>query len=516
MYRGKRTLSALLAGQAEAFPDRTLFYFQDEAYTYGQVNEAAAHVAAALKKLGVARGDRVIIGLANAPEELIAFAAVARLGAIYIPSHAGFQATEIAYYLRDSQANTVIGTPAFIQKVKQCRAKSVRFLIQIGGHPEKDILSWDELIHEPEMWDGHVTPDDPLAIYYTSGTTGEPKGAVQLNGRFISNGLRLGSSYHYTENDVTINTLPYIHVFAPIVEWIPLMFFGGHFVLRRAFHPHSVLAKMTQYGATFIAGVPAMFMTMYDEIKKNPGQFHFEQLRFAFVGAAPMPLHLQTALEKIMGAPFVQGSGQTESGPLLTLEPLERPDGLHPGTCGTTKIYPDIQTRIVDDQGGDVAKGKIGELITKTPEMMAGYWRRPEATKKAIVDGWLHTGDLAREDGDGYYYLVDRKKSLIIVSGQNVYPAEIEKVIYNLPAVEEVAVIGLPDKLRGESVEAYIVVKDGQTLTEGQVKNYLKGQLTDFKRPRRIHFIDRLPKTASGKIRKGLFRKQILPTVTQK
>lgn len=518
MYKGKKTLSSLLVHQAEAFPNKVLFYFHGESYTYGRVNEEAAHAAAALTKLGISRGDRVIIGMTNSPEELIAFAAVARAGAIYIPTHAKFQTREIAYYLKDSEAQAVIGTQEFIHKVEECIGESdkLHLLIQVDGNTEGSVYSWTSLTKEPDTWDAGSSPDDPLAIYYTSGTTGKPKGAILLNGRFLNNSLRLGSSLHYTEKEVTVNTLPYTHVFAPIVEWIPMMFYGGHFVLRDVFHPRRVLEEMNKYRATFIAGVPAMFMAMLEEIKRAPDKYDFTELRFAFVGAAPMPLQLQTELENIMGAPFIQGSGQTESGPLLTLEPLERTEGIHPGTCGTTKIYEDIKTRIIDQDGYDVPLGDIGELIVQSPDIMAGYWRRPEETRRTIVDGWLHTGDLAREDEDGYFYLVDRKKDMIITRGQNVYPVEIENIIYNLTAVKEVAVIGLPDSIREESVEAFIVLKEGRTLTEKQVKDCCRDKLTDYKRPRHVHFVDGFPKTVSGKIRKAQFKKQLLEKLNRK
>jgi Acyl-CoA synthetases (AMP-forming)/AMP-acid ligases II len=511
MYSGAMTLSALLHQQADAFSERTLFYYHGTSFSYGQVDALASHVAAALKHLGVAKHDRVIVGMDNTPEQLIAFTAVARLGALYVPTYAQFQAPEIAYYLNDSQAAAVIGTPEFIHNVKKCKdAQRLKLIVQIGGNAAAPTISWDELVHEPDTWTENVTPDDPLAIYYTSGTTGEPKGAVLLNQRFLHNASRLKNTWHYTADDVSVNTLPYTHIFAPACEWFPLMACGAHFVLRDHFSPRGVLEDIRKYKATFICGVPSMFRALLDELKRSRTSSHFDSMRFALVGGAPMPVKLQEDMEKIMAIPFVQGYGQTESGPVVSIERLERPDGRHPGTCGTNKMFDDLKLRIVNEQGDDVSPGDIGELLVKSPDIMAGYWNRPEETRKTIVNGWLHTGDLARTDNDSYYYLVDRMKELIITRGQNVYPAEVENVLYHLPEIKDAAVIGLPDPVRGESVEAYIVRKDGLALTEQQVKEYCKDKLTDFKRPRHVHFVKDLPKTVSGKIKKGQLKTNLL------
>lgn len=517
IYQGKKTLASLVTHQAEIFPERALFYYHDQPFAYKRIHETSSHAAAALKRLGIARGDRVIIGLPNSPEQLIAFVAVAKAGAIFVPTPAQFRTPEILYYLKDSEANAVIGSPDFIEKVLLCKneLKQLHVLVQVGGQAPENAVSWDELIHEPDTWDAQVTPEDPLAIYYTSGTTGEPKGAVLLNERFLNNSLKVGLPAHFSEKDVAVNTLPYTHVFAPVEEFFPMLFVGGRFVLRDAFNPRGVLEDMARYDATFLVGVPAMFMAVYDEIKRSPGKYNFDRIRFVGVGGAPMPTSLQHALEKIMDAPFVQGSGQTESGPLITHELISRPEGLHPGTCGTAKIFEDIQVRFVDDHDHDVPDGELGELIVRTPDMMAGYWRRPEETAKVMKGGWLHTGDIARIDKDGYIYLIDRKKDMIITSGHNVYPVEIENVLYGLPQIREALVIGLPNSMRGESVEAFLVVKEGQTLTERQVKTYCKEHLADFKHPRHVHFVDQFPKTVSGKIRRADFKKEMLGKVKE-
>ncbi|WP_010632429.1 class I adenylate-forming enzyme family protein [Sporolactobacillus vineae] len=511
MTEDTMTLSALLHHQADVFSEKTLFYYQNRSFSYGQVDEQASHVAAALKRLGVKKSDRILVGLDNTPEELVAFAAVARLGALYIPVYTAFQVPEIAYFLHDSQAVAVIGSPDWIEKVKKCdTANRLKWVIQMGGTVDTSVIAWNELIQEPDRWSETVAGDDPLAIYYTSGTTGHPKGAVLLNQRFLHNAFRLKDQWHYTHDDVSVNTLSYTHIFAPICEWFPLMACGGRFVLRNRFSPRGVLDDIRNYQATFLCGVPSMYRLILDELMRKRTEQSFASMRFALVGGAPMPVPLQQEIETIMGIPFVQGYGQTESGPVVSIELLDRPDGKHPGTCGTNKMFEDVQLRVIDQRGKNVPPGEVGELLVHSPDIMAGYWNRPEITKKTIRDGWLHTGDLARTDSDGYYYLVDRKKDLIITGGQNVYPAEVEKVLDHLSAIKDAAVIGLPDPVRGESVAAYISLKEDAILTEQQVKNYCKNNLAEFKRPRQIHFIKSLPKTVSGKIRKGLLKAQIL------
>ncbi|MFC4619461.1 class I adenylate-forming enzyme family protein [Camelliibacillus cellulosilyticus] len=514
----EKNLPELIIRRAEQYGDKPFFYYRGKPYSYGYIDETSGRIAAALKRLGVHTGDHVVVGLPNSPETLLAYSGVSKSGAVYVPANIHFKDRELRYYLENSEATAIIGTEELIRKTLPFKAglKHLKILVQLGGKAPDGVVGWEELIHEPDQYTAKVDSKDVLMISYTSGTTGNPKGAIIPQGGFINNASRFVQTYRLTDQDISINMLPYNHIFAPIIEWMPLLVAGGQFILRDGFLPRAVLEDISKYRATYVVGVPPMFMTMLDEIKRH-GQnyFNLESLRFCIVAAAPMPLQIQKEFESIIHAPFLQIGGQTEGGPITVMEPLERPQGFHPGTCGTV-LFPDVHIRLIDEDGCDVKRGEIGEMLTKSPDQMLGYWKMSEETAETIEDGWIHSGDMAYQDEDGYYYMVDRIKHMIITNGRNVFPAEIEKVLYLLPKIQDVAVIGMPDEKRGESVEAFIVVKEGETLALDEIKTHLNANLVDYKRPRRIHFVDELPKTVTGKIRKVVFREQRLKEMNEK
>lgn len=507
----ERTVSELMRNRTRTYGKKPFFYFKDQVFTYEDVHDKTGRLAAALKRLGVARGDRVVVGLPNIPEIILSYTAVAKAGAAYVAIHVALSEREIIYVLNNSEAVAMIATDNVVEKVLPHldELPYLQTVIQVGQPSRPNVIPFGELLEEQDHVDGNEQPSDIFMLSYTSGTTGNPKGAIITHERLFNNTNRLATALKMTSDDVSMDTLPYNHIFAPFVGWLPMLGTGGSFVLREEFHPRAVLQDIGRFRGTYITGVTPMYVTMLEELKRNPDRYDVTSLRFTFCAATPIPLEIQTEFERITSAPMIQAYGQTEVGPMVLLEPLDRPKGYHPGTCGTN-LWEDIELKLVDSESREVPTGEPGELIVKSPDIMLGYWKMPEETAETIRDGWLHTGDVLRVDEDGYYYFVDRIKHMIKTSGKNVYPAEVEKVLMMIPEVKEVAVIGMPDPVRGESVEAFLLLHEGATLSKKQVLEYCRNHLAPYKVPRKVHFVDDFPRTVTRKIRKVEFKRQLV------
>ena len=508
----ERTISELMRNRAATYGNKPFIYFKDEVYSYEQAHDQTSRMAAALARLGVQPGDRVTVGLPNIPETILSYTAIAKAGAAYVAANVALSAREIIYLLNDSEAVAVIATDSFMEKIMPFADELlyVKALIQVGGQaPNGNVVPFAQLLEEPDHLEGLERPSDLMMLSYTSGTTGTPKGAMISFERLLNNTSRFTDAMQITDADISVNTLPYNHIFAPFVEWLPMLGSGGSFVLRERFLPRGVLQDIDRHRATCTIGAPPMFITMLDELKRDRGHYSMESLRFTLVAAASIPLEIQKEFERMTGSLMVQAGGQTEVGPMAVIEPLDRSKGYHPGTCGTI-LWDDIQVKVVNEDGDEVPLGEVGEMVVKSPDIMLGYWKLPEVTAQTIVNGWLHTGDLVRKDEDGYYYFVDRIKHMIITAGENVYPAEIETVIQMIPEVKEVAVLGMPDPVRGESVEAFILLHDEMQTSDAQILEYCRKNLAPYKVPRKVHFVSEFPKTVTNKIRKVELRQRLM------
>lgn len=507
----ERTISELMRNRTKTFGSKPLFYFKDEVYTYENVHDQTSRIAAALARLGVHHGDRVVVGLPSIPETILSYTALAKAGATHVAVNVTLSVREIIHILNNSEAVAVIAVDSVIEKISSCLDKlpHLKVLIQVGDPILQNVIPFSQLLDESTHLDGLDKPSDILMISYTSGTTGAPKGVILTNERFLNNSSRFRAAMGITELDVSVNMVPYNHIFGPIVEWLAMLSAGGSFVLREKFSPRGVLHDIERYKGTYICGAPAMFITLLDELKRSRSSYNLKSLRFSFVGSAAVPAEMQRDFELVTNVKIVQAAGQTEVAGLYAIEPLDRQYGYLTGTCGKSPSD-DIELKVVNATGDEVLTGEIGELIVKSPDIMLGYWKMPAETADTIVDGWLHTGDLARIDQNGYVYIVDRIKHMINTSGTKVFPTEVENVILMIQEVHEVAVIGIPDSVRGESVEAFIVLRDGATIHAQQIIEYCRKNLALYKVPRKIHFIDELPKTVTNKIRKLELRNRFI------
>lgn len=506
----ERTVSELMRNRAETYGSKPFFYFMDSVFTYETVYDLSTRIASALRKLGVKHGDRVVVGLPNIPEMILSFTGIAQSGASYVAVNVKHSERELIYFLKHSEATAIIAFEQVVEKILPHKDELpfLKEIIQVGGETPEGILDFEELLTEENKLEGCENPSDIFMLSYTSGTTGRPKGVISSFERVINNANRVAEATHMNEEDVSVNMLPYTHVFAPVTEWLSMLGVGGSFVLRDKFTPWGVLQDVKSHNGSYLMGAPPMYMTILNEYKRNADRYDLSTIRFSMAASDTLPERVQSEFEKITDAPMIQGGGQTES-VLAAIEPLERPKGYHPGSFGTN-IWDDIEIKVVDEYGNEVSEGEVGEFIVKSPDNMLGYWKMPEETENTIVNGWLHTGDLVRMDGDGYVYMVDRMKNMIKTSSEKVYPAEIEKVLYMLSEIEETTVIGVPDKLRGESIEAYIKLAEGAESDKESILEHCRENLAPYKVPRKVHFTDELPKTVTKKIRKFELKNQVL------
>lgn len=496
--------------QAIEQPEKTAYYFMDKATSYAELEGAIGKFAAGLKELGVEKGDHVALLLGNTPHFIISLYATMRLGATAIPVNPIYTPDEISYIIQNGDVKAVIaldmllplvevGVKAFpqVEAYIVCETTpdvgdKVAALSDAAKAKTKlftHVIAGAQSFAEPV----EVNNDDTAVILYTSGTTGHPKGAMLSHGNLYSNARDVGDYLQMSATDRVITTLPVFHVFAlTVVVNAPLMK-GATLLIAPRFSPGEIFDLAAKYDATVFAGVPTMFNFLYQFDEGDVKAF--SHLRLAISGGASLPVSLLHAFEEKFNVRISEGYGLSEASPVTCFNPLDRERKA--GSIGTSII--NVENKVVDEFGEEVPVGEVGELIVRGPNVMKGYYKLPEDSALAIRNGWLYTGDLARQDEEGYFYIVDRKKDIIIVGGFNVYPREVEEVLYAHEAVVEAAVIGLPDENFGEKVHAYVVLKD-KTVTEEQLLAYCTEHIVKYKVPAQIEILDELPKNSTGKI----------------
>lgn len=458
-----------------------------------RVRKLAGALAA---RWGVGPGDRVAVLAHNTPETLELLFACARLGAILVPVNFRLASAEVAYVLGDAEPRVLFYGP-------ECRELAWQALaLQPGAQPipfvadrEEEAYS-DVLASGTEISGREVGADDPLLILYTSGTTGRPKGAVLTHGTVTWNAVNTQVGWDLRHDDITLTHTPFFHTGGLNVLTTPLFHIGGTVVMQRSFDAAEALALVARERCTVLFAVPTMFQMMAEA----PGftEADLSSVRFFITGGAPCPVPL-IHLYDTRGIVFKQGYGLTEAGPnCFTLD--ARDAVRKAGTVGFPNMH--VEIRVVDEEGRDVPRGDVGELLIRGPHVFPGYWRNEQATQAALRDGWLHTGDLVCQDDEGYMRIVDRKKDMYISGGENVYPAEVERVLLQHPAVREVAVIGVPDAKWGEVGRAFVALEAGMKVSATELDAWLSGQLARYKVPRSYAFPTALPRTATGKVHK--------------
>jgi long-chain acyl-CoA synthetase len=472
--------------------------FKGNSITYEQLDKTVSQYSSLLLKLGVKAEERVLLSCPNSPEYIYSYLSVVKNGAIIVPMNLQLTMDEIAYLVNDSGASFMIMHPAILQTIKQSK-ESLQELLDI-----RIIILNEEFQRTISETTVEVVEDfaDENAVstfLYTSGTTGKPKAAMLTHKNLVTNAEQSRIAFGGTVNDNYLCVLPMFHVFGFTVCVLNPLWSGATVTILEKFHPKEVIESLLNDEVTVFAGVPTMYVLFLEACKNT---VTFPKLRLAISGGAALPVQVLRQAKDILKLPVVEGYGLTEASPVVSFNPL---DGIQKaGSIGLP--LSGVECKIVDDSDMELPAGDVGELITIGDNVMLGYFKKEKETEEALRNGWLHTGDLAKKDEDGYIYIVDRKKDLIIAGGLNVYPREVEEVIYQYSKVKEAAVVGITDKLRGEFVKAFIVLKDNEECTSKEVLGYLKEHLAGYKIPRKIEFVSELPKNSSGKILKRLLK----------
>jgi long-chain acyl-CoA synthetase len=509
------TLVDVLQETTRKYPNHTAISFYNQKVRFIELSKYVHQFASALQARGVQKGDRVAIMLPNCPQYIISYYGTLTVGAIVTQVNPMLVERELQHILTDSGAETIIVLDALYPRVKsvQSETKLKHIIVVHLQQPEKSFES-DELFDDfLKSGNGQVIPQvlepehDIAVLQYTGGTTGRSKGAMLTHQNLVANIVQI---YEFFKEDYNmgqercLTVIPLFHVFG-MTSCMNLSIYGGAtMILLPRYDLEEVLNTIKREQPTIFPGVP----TMYLGISNHPEaqQYGIDSIRICNSGSAPMPIEVMKDFEGKTGAKILEGYGLSEASPTTHCNPLfsER----KPGSVGIG--LPSTDYKIMDLATGthEVPIGEIGELIIRGPQVMKGYWNMPEETAHTLRGGWLFTGDIARMDEDGYVYIVDRKKDMIIASGYNVYPRDIEEVLYEHPAIQEAVVIGVPDAYRGETVKAVVVLKPGQQATEEDIIQYCKKHMASYKIPRIVEFRNELPKTSVGKILRRALREE--------
>ncbi|MBU8905643.1 long-chain-fatty-acid--CoA ligase [Desertibacillus haloalkaliphilus] len=511
-----KSIPQLLKDTTKKFPEQTALTFFDEQITYQGLYNTVEKFASALQQHEIKKGDRVALMLPNCPQYVIAYYGTLRAGGIVTQVNPMLVERELAYLINDSGAETIVVYEALLPRVMAVQSEiNLKNIIVVpvdhtssqadAGVTFTEFLSTGNVTAQTTL----IDPEEDVAVLqYTGGTTGRSKGAMLTHRNLLAN---LTQTYEFFKDDLKVGkekiltVIPMFHVFGMSSCMNLAVYTGSTSIILPRFELEEVLETIKREQPTIFPGVP----TMYVAITNHPDaeKYQIDSIRTCNSGSAPMPVELLKEFEQKTGATLLEGYGLSETAPTTHVNPIfaER----KPGSVGIG--VPSTDYRIVDIGSGetDVPTGELGEVVIRGPQVMKGYWNMPEETAHTLRDGWLYTGDIGKVDEDGYLYIVDRKKDLIIASGYNIYPRDVEEVLYEHPAVKEAVVIGVPDRYRGETVKAILVLKDGQSANVDELKSYCGQHLAAYKVPKMIEFRDELPKTSVGKILRRTLRDEV-------
>jgi long-chain acyl-CoA synthetase len=487
-------LSANLVASKDRYPNRTALRCDDLQVSYADLDAAAARVATLLERTGIEPGDRVGLMLPNTPAFAIAFYGIMYRGAVAVPMNPLLKAREVSFYLSNSGAKALFGSPAFADEATAGAA-------EVGAQCWLvDDAALMELIADlPEHSPVERGDDDVAVILHTSGTTGKPKGAMLTHDNLSRNcEVSVRTLVESGSDDVIMGCLPLFHVFGLTCGLNGSVLAGATLTLIPRFDPRKALEVIERDAVTVFEGVPTMYSALLSVADQaEPGATR--SLRTCVSGGAALPVQVLTDFEKAFGCTVLEGYGLSESSPAAAFNHPNRPRKA--GSIGTP--IEGVEMRVVDLDGVEVPQGEAGQIQIRGHNVMKGYWNLPDATRETITaDGWLNTGDVGRVDEDGYFYIVDRTKDMIIRGGYNVYPREIEEVLYEHPAVAEAAVIGIPHDSLGEEVAAAVALKKGSAVSADELRDYVKARVAAYKYPRLVWLVDALPKGPTGKLLK--------------
>ncbi len=501
-----RSVSELLSAAAERHPDKPAIVAGDRTIGYRDLELRVRRAAAGLNELGVARGDRIALLLGNVPEFVEALHGAWRLGAAVAPLNVMLTRDEIAFILEDADAKVVVAEPENAEAVLAVRGgvDALGHVVVTGRGPAPEgAARYEDVLATALGPPGSRRASDDLALLaYTAGTTGRPKGAMLTHGNLLANLDQIAEvpALAEAESDVVLLALPLFHIYALNAVLGVTLREGATAVLVERFDPVSTLELVERHRVTVLFGAPPMFQAWLAAADQR--DFDLSSVRLAVSGAAPLPGEVLRAFRERFGVTIWEGYGLTETAPAVTTNAL----GTEAKANSIGLPLPGLDVRLVDEDGEDVEDGDPGEIVVRGPNVFSGYWNRDEETGAAFREGWLRTGDVAYRDDDGYLFIVDRKKDLIIVSGFNVYPAEVELALVEHPKIAEAAVVGVVDERTGEAVKALVVPTPGETLTDDEVMEHCRVRLARFKWPRTVEIVGSLPRHVTGKVLRRALR----------
>lgn len=490
----------MLERSAFYFPERKALVFKDRQWTYRELDRDASALAAGLSGLGLKPGERIGLHVPNWPEFVLTYYAAQKIGVVPLSLNVTYKADEIAYICRDGEVAAVVtGDPVGGNLPSRADVPSVRHLINVGA-PREGAVAFAALSGDPALRALDLDREETAAILYTSATTGRPKGVMLTHGNVVSNAYATSHHLRMIPEDRGLCALPLFHCFGQNFILNALVNSGGTLVLQERFVPEEFLGAIGRERITLLYAVPTMYILI---LAGETSAYDFSSLRLCFSAAAMLPADVERRWYERYGHWIHQGYGLTECSPFAS---YNHDTLFRPGSVGTP--IENVEMKVVDERGRELADGLLGEILIKGPNVMKGYFRNPAATAQAVKDGWLHSGDIGYRAPDGYYYVVDRVKDMINVSGFKVFPREVEEVLFRHPAVREAAVLGMPDRVKGEAVKAFVVLREGQSVDAETLKALCEEKIASYKVPEVVLFIPALPKSPTGKILKKDLRGQ--------
>jgi long-chain acyl-CoA synthetase len=500
-------LRELLEQQVAVAPGKDFLFSEADGrrFTFAEFDQAVNGTARLLETHGVGRGDAVSLLMPNSPEYLIAYFACWKLGALAGPINSLLKAHEISFVISDSEAKALMVHSDFLPSIHSIRNELPTLQAVIEFDDEAKACSTNlSLSDSGKLNAPDINADSEAIIIYTSGTTGKPKGCLLTHGNLIANARQISEWLGFTKDDRLLSVMPLFHMNAVSVTTMSALYAGGSTVVSPKFSASRFWQIISDYQVTSFGSVATMLSMLLSTYPDGvPEGLKTDQLRFAMCGSAPVPAEVMQRFEETFGCLVIEGYGLSESTCRSTFNPPDQ--RRRPGSCGQAIGN---EMRVVDEEDREVAKGELGEIVLRGENILKGYYKNDEATAMAFRNGWFHTGDIGYRDADGFFYIVDRKSDMIIRGGENIYPREIDEVLYQHPAVAAAATIGVPDALYGEEVAAFIVLKEGNAASEEELIRFAQDQLADFKCPKTVRFVRDIPKGPTGKLLKRELARQ--------
>jgi long-chain acyl-CoA synthetase len=500
--RMTNNLRALLESRAKATPEKTFLFSEPDGrqFTYAEFDQAVNRTAALLASHEITRGDVVSLLMPNSAEYIIAYFACWKLGALAGPVNSLLKEHETAFVMSNSEARAILIHSEFQERIESIRAElpHLRSVINFDDEAKATFEFREQESDGLVVRAPSIGEDDDAIIIYTSGTTGKPKGCLLTHGNVSANARQISEWLHFTEDDRLLTIMPLFHMNAVSVTTMSALHAGGSTVISPKFSASQFWQIISDYQVTSFGSVATMLSILLSNYPEGvPEGLQTSQLRFAMCGSAPVPAEVMKKFEETFNCPVVEGYGLSESTCRSTFNPPD--ERRRAGSCG---LPIGNEMKVFDDNDNEVAEGELGEIVLRGENILKGYFKNPEATANAFRDGWFHTGDVGYCDKEGFFYIVDRKSDMIIRGGENIYPREIDEVLYQHPAVAAAVTIGVPDELYGEEVAAFVVLKDGMKVSEEELISHCQKELADYKCPKSVRIVKDIPKGPTGKLLK--------------